>query len=238
MLWAVSSGGPGDERFTDLALDKTGKNIQVCGSFLGVAVLGSHKLDSKTTRAALVARLDTSGKFLWVSRGKGSYNDTIGITIDGSGNTYVIGTHFSGAIFGGTTLGGSGALNVYLAKLSPSGKFLWATGIGPGQGGEIALSSAGHILATGEKQVGGGDILVARLDPKGKVLGTITAGSTLQDLGLGIGLDSAGNIHVMGLVFHDGQLKINTGTAIFGKKTFNLRGRAHLVVWKMPPGAL
>jgi len=128
---------------------------------------------------------------------------------------------------------------MYVARLDNAGKFDWVTDLGKASGWRgIVVKGNGEVIATGSVNTAstGGDALVARLSPKGKVLGTITAKSSgaLSDYCVDVGLDGADNLYSMGVVFRDPFLKTNTGTATFDKLTFKLKGRGHLFVWKMP----
>lgn len=239
VLWAVSSGGTASTSGSDLAWHPVGQKIFICGSLTGKAVFGSTTLDSGSLQTALVARLDHKGKFLWATRGEGANSWCSGLTTrDITGGVYINGSYTSGTVLGGTTFGG-GSSGMYVARLDNAGKFDWATDLGKASGGHgIVVKGNGEVIATGSVNTTstGGDALVARLSPKGMVLGTITAKSSgaLSDHGVDVGLDSAGNVYSTGVVFYDPFLKTNTGTASFGKLTFNLKGRGHLFVWKMP----
>ena len=239
VLWAVSSGGAASTSSSALTWHPVGKKVFICGSLTGKAVFGSITLDSGTQKASLVARLDHTGKFLWAVRGAGAYNRCSGVTTrDITGGVYINGSYISGSVLGGTTLG-KGSSGMYVARLDNTGKFDWVTDLGKANGWHgIAVKGNGEVIATGSLNTTstGGDALVARLSPKGKVLGTITAKSSgaLSDYCVDVGLDGAGNVYSMGTVFYDSFLGTNTGTATFDKLTFNLKGRGHLFVWKMP----
>lgn len=241
-LWVVSSKGSGEKMGATLALDKPSNRICICGKFSGVAIFGAKNLEAVgkngpfASWASLVVGLDSSGKVAWASQGKGAYNSCSGITVDKSGNTYITGENKSGAVFGGTTLAGGG-WRLYVAKLDPSGKFLWATNVGKGSGYSgpgIAIDGAGNVLATGEILAASGmsDIIVAKLTSKGSVIRTITAGSIFDDIPRGIVADGAGNIYTAGFAFYDRAFKVNSGTVTFDKKVYPVKGRAHMFVWK------
>lgn len=88
---------------------------------------------------AFVSRYSLDGKPAWTARasGNGSYCSGNGMAV-AEGVSYVIGV-FSGTVtFGGTTLTSAGAADVFVAKVSPSGKFVWAVSAG-GKGDDFGL---------------------------------------------------------------------------------------------------
>ncbi len=116
---------------------------------------------------------------------------------------------------------------------------LWATNVGKGSGyggRGIDIDGTGHVLAAGEilTYSGTSDIIVAKLSSKGVVIRTITAGSKFDDITFGLKADGVGNFYTAGFVFYDRAFKVNSGTVTFDKKTYPLKGRAHMYLWKRP----
>lgn len=112
------------------------------------------------------------------------------IAVDADGNTYVVGTFFDPVQFGPFLLTSHdpppvASHDAYVAKLSPSGDWVWARSIGTASsdvGYAVALNSSGAlcvaisslgspgVLRYGEQEVGqvhGGDLVVLRLDTDG-----------------------------------------------------------------------
>ncbi len=92
----------------------------------------------------------------WVVSAGASDSDVgRGIAVDNAGNSYVTGLFLFTTTFGSTTLtakGGGGSGDVFVAKLSPSGKFLWVVSAGGGSwdfGWGIAVDNAGNSYVTG-----------------------------------------------------------------------------------------
>jgi hypothetical protein len=146
VLWAVSAGGPGIDDANGLAVDAAG-NVTVTGSFEGTASFGATSLTARGTYDAFVARLDPGGAFVWAVRAGGEKDAQLltpwpftdygmAVALDSAGNAYVNGRYVLEASFGdGTpsvsvTAANAGAALVhdgFLAKLDPSGTFLWAS---------------------------------------------------------------------------------------------------------------
>ncbi|HIK12454.1 MAG TPA: DUF4347 domain-containing protein [Oscillatoriaceae cyanobacterium M33_DOE_052] len=155
-----------------------------------------------------------SGNLVW-AEGLGTTGDdqSRSIAVDSSGNTYITG-HFSGNLAVGTdSLVGAGGADIIITKLDPDGNYLWAKSLGTSgsdQGWNIALDSSdntyitGHFsgtLAAGTDSLvgaGGEDIIITKLDPNGDYLWAKSLGSTGNDRGWGITLDSSDNIYTIG----------------------------------------
>ncbi len=134
-LWATRLGGSGIDHARGVALDSS-KNALVTGRFASSdGTFGA----SKGYYDVFVAKLSASnGSIIWKTGAGGKGQDHAhDIAVDASGNGYVTGVSKKGT-FGGTTLGSTGA---FVAKISPTGTFLWAAG-GGGLGGNAVITSA------------------------------------------------------------------------------------------------
>ena len=232
VLWAVDAGGSGSGSAAvtrGLAQDGAG-NSYVTGYLQRTVSFGSTTLSStsKNTDDLFVAKLDNSGTFLWAVAATGAGNiQGSGIATDSAGNSTITG-HFSGsASFGSTTLSAKGSQDLLVARLDKTGKFLWAAS-GGGSGTTTASGVAHHGTAgstitgyftknasfgsTTLSSKGGEDLLVARVDEKGKFLWAVSGGgsSTDGDRGQAIAAGKAGESIVTGRF---------AGTASFGSTT-------------------
>jgi len=159
----------------------------------------------------------TTPDWLWVSTATGGGAQCgQSITTDSQGNLYVTG-HFDGTtVFGSTTLVSSGDYDIYAAKLDGSGNWLWAVkagGSGEDFGRDIAVDNAGNVYLTGSYKNtanfgdiqltsnGNRDIFAAKLDTNGNWLWAVGAGSTGEDQGYGIAVDTAGNACITGYIY-------------------------------------
>jgi len=250
--WAVSAGGSKNDRGEDIAVDKSG-NILVTGIFADKATFGSASLTAAGSQGkhdVFVTKLDSAGGFKWAAQAGSAgavSDDGQGIDVDGAGNAYITGGFADSAKFGSKTLTASGPYDLFVAKVSPSGGFLWAArggGASLDRGFAVAVDASGnaHVagLMSGTGKFGSlsvpansvDDILVARLSSSGSFNWAKSAGSKWggndDESGEAIAVDSAGNIYVVGHF---------TGSATFGGTTLTPTGGSSNVnafVWKIP----
>ena len=243
-LWAVKAGGPSYDIVSGIAVDGEG-NIFVTGFFRFSASFGSFNLTATGEAGRediFAAKLDSSGNWLWAVNAGGTYLDIAkGIAVDGEGNAYVTGSIVDTAIFGNHSLTSNGQHDIFVAKLSPSGNWLWATKAGGEEGDDgysIVVDSSGNAYVTGyftETATFGNhsltangdyDIFVAKLSPSGNWLWAVKAGGINIDEGYGIAIDGAGNAYVTGHF---------DGTAIFGSYSLIVNGFYDIFAAKLSP---
>ena len=232
LLWATSAG----DVVYSVAADAAG-NSHVAGTFLGMAAFGSITLTAQGSGGLFVARLDTSGKYQWVTPAGGSLKKTAhSIALGPAGNSHVAGSFLGTAVFGTTTLSSTGNQDLFVTKLDQSGKVLWATSAGGTSHDTahgISVDGVGIAHVTGNYDgsasfgtttltaAGYQDLFVARLDKGGKFLGAASAGGLSFDNAQAIAVDSAGSSHVTGSF--DSQ-------ASFGATTFLAKGSSDVFV--------
>ena len=171
------------------------------------------------------------------------------IAVDSQGNQYITGRFEYTATFGSHTLTaiegeedyGKYNTDLFVAKLDPSGNWLWAVqagGTGYEEGFGIAVDGAGNAYVTGF--FGGtatfgsltltaseeNEIFAAKLDPSGNWLWAVQAGGADADEGHGITVDGAGNAWVTGFF---------RGTATFGSHTLTASSGSDIFVAKLDP---
>ncbi|HQF67438.1 MAG TPA: SBBP repeat-containing protein [Candidatus Cloacimonadota bacterium] len=234
-LWAVNAGGTGTGRGYGIAVDDM-DNVYVTGRFLGTATFGSQTI---TGGGILVAKLDPSGNWLWVATGAINYGEDI--AVDSSGNVWVTGSFGGTAIIGSHTLTASGGQDIFVAKLNPSGNWIWAAragGSNEDNGHDIAVDGAGNAYVTGYfggtatfgsqtlTSSGSWDAFVAKLDPDGNWLCAVQAGGSGCEEGYGITVDGAGNAWVTGSY---------QNTATFGNHSLAYGGNGDIFIAKLDP---
>ncbi len=150
-LWAVRTGGTLNERAH--ALVYTPGAVTVVGYFSGTgANIAGNTLSSAGEEDVFVARFNSeTGAGIWSRSAGGSDIDyAYGVCADPDGNVFVAGFFISNAVFGSVAL--SGAMDeVFVAKLSPSGDWLW-TVKGGGNSADNAFAVAyldGAVYTTG-----------------------------------------------------------------------------------------
>jgi hypothetical protein len=198
-----------------------------------------------------VAKYDSGGKLAWAtSAGSAGIDGAGALAVDGSGNAYVAG-YFSGSMrvqttAGVTTLTARGVADIFVVKLSASGKFLWAVGAGGDHplysdyANDLALDAAGNLFVVGEfngsgrfgtlglSNRGGSDLFVARLATNsGAFTRALGAGGADNDRARGIAVDRAS-----GAAYVTGSFKAGVR---FGTLTATARGQQDLYVAGISP---
>ena len=228
--WATSLGGASLAR---------GNGITVSGGACNVA--GSRSTSAKGENV-LVARVTWGGAKQWDVSAGGSLRDTANaIALDSSGNNLITGIYSVEASFGQTTLSSTGKNDIFVAKVSPAGKVLWAVSAGGNTGEDslgVATDHSGNVFITGSfsgvarfgnlgiTSQGKEDVFVAKLSPQGAFLWAVSAGGTSGDYAMDMDVDSAGNLYLCGYF---------ASSATFGAKLLTSRGQFDLFVARLDP---
>ncbi len=221
--WAFQIGGGSSDIGYSIATDASG-NVYVTGLFTGPADFdpSGNTVNLSGTSNVFVAKYNSSGGYEWAfSIGNTSADIGYGIKTDASGNVYVTGQLNGTADFdpsGNTAnLTGVGG-DIFVAKYSTSGAYLWAFNVGGSStdiGNSITTDVSGNVFVTGQFQgtadfdpsvgitnlvsVGGSDAFVAKYDTDGNYQWAfVVGGSTGSDFGYGISTDASGNVLVTG----------------------------------------
>ena len=136
-VWAKSMGGSQDENAKSLVLDSNA-NIFLGGYFNGTADfdpgIGTTSFVSAGNQDAFIAKLDTSGNFVWAKRMGGSNPDGVNtIFLDAVGNIYTTGWYSYSVDFdpNATIFNLTGDFrDIFISKLDALGNFAWAKGMG------------------------------------------------------------------------------------------------------------
>jgi hypothetical protein len=219
VIWARSIGGTKhDGGRVTCAIDKE-QNIYLTGQFYSASFrIDSFELVNSKERGAdvFLAKFSPEGKLQWVksSRGpNGADCATESCAIDNLGNIVISGW-FAGSylVFAGDTLRKNAAKNngIFVSKYSPSGNLIWANNYGGAvatsrvdKEGNIFLAGLfdDSLLTIGNETLynkGDADILVVKLNPKGKVIWARSAGGKEMEGIRNFCLDAKGNAIVTG----------------------------------------
>ena len=164
LLWAKRAGGTNDEicpplsvhRCSGIAVDSSG-NSYVTGSFGLMATFGPGEPNETLLIGAantniFVAKYNSDGTLAWAKQAGNTsgfgFDAGLGITIDGSGNSYVTGHFLGPATFGAgepnetqfpSSASGPGE-NMFMAKYNSDGTLAWA---------KHAITTANHFRGFG-----------------------------------------------------------------------------------------
>lgn len=218
--WSKAIGGLGNERANSIETDNDG-NIVLVGRFQSPSItvdnitLTKNTADNADVADIFIIKLDKNGKALWaVTAGDKGDDHATSCVIDNDGNIYVVGWFESKMLkFGGVTLTKKLEIgsDLYVAKFSPKGEYIWANSAGgEGSNGDystIALDKQNNVIISGmagmimdfgngvkltNKKIGG---YVAKYTNDGKLLWA--KGSDI--LGFqGVGTDNEGNVFAGG----------------------------------------
>jgi len=228
--WAKSGGGTGSDAGWDVAVDANG-NAYITGWFSGTATFGSTTLTGQGGLDVFVAKLSTSGAWQWAkSAGGTSGGYGTDVAVDANGNAYITGYFMGTATFGNTTLTSQGNRDVFVAKLSTSGAWQWATSAGGtdlDEGCGVAVDPSGNTYITGTfydaatfgttnlTSQGSYDVFVAKLTTNGAWQWAVSAGGTDFEEGRDVAVDGNGNVYIFG-TFYDWALFGSTNLTSYG----------------------
>lgn len=210
--WAINFGqGNTDNSMFDLRIDAA-SNVYVTGYFQGTNIdfdpgPGTAPLNSNGSYEAFVAKYNAAGQYVFAfSIGGAGLDVGRGIVLDNTGNIYVVGDFSTTGIDfdpspATALLSSNGLADVFIAKYTNAGQYVWAKNIGS-TGGEfgwkIDTDNSGIFITGGFNAVadfdpspatdnltsnGGYDIFLAKYDLLGNYQCAFNVGSTLDDFG-------------------------------------------------------
>lgn len=207
--WAKSTGSSGKDAFTAVGRNSTGDFIFTAGYFSNSMILGPSVLTSAGGTDVIVARYHPTGAPIWSLRFGGTGNDAAtSLAIDGGGNVYVAGSFENRMIFGTDTLTSAGGTDIFIAKYSSGGNYLWAKRAG-GPGNDIAnavaVDAAGNVFIAGAfsdsvrfgnlawmYSAGSSDMFIAQYTYLGVVQWSARAGGIGNDFITALAVNSSG----------------------------------------------
>ena len=205
--WNTFLGSWDYDGATGITLDESG-NIYVTG--YSYSIWGTPVNPYAGGSDVFVAKLDSNGSLVWNTFLGSSDNDFgNGITVDGSGNTYVTGN--SDSTWGSPLNSFSGGSDVFVIKLNNNGERQWNNFLGSSDndvGNGITVDGSGNTYVTGDSYSawgtplnsfsGGSDAFVIKLNTNGVRQWSTFLGSSNVDIGYGISIDGNGNTYVTG----------------------------------------
>ena len=239
--WSKGASGVDIQDAKSLAVDSSG-NILVTGAFSGMMSFAGCSLSTKAP-GMFVVKLAPMGECQW-GRAAGDAGSQYGrgVAVDNAGNILVTGAFSSVMDLGcKAPLLNAGPLGLFVTKLDPVGGCQWIKGAG-GSGSQygrgVAVDSTGNVLVTGSfsgllsfgngaiANAGHEDFFLVKFDAAGGLVWSQWGGGPSDDLGVGVAVDSAGNVLVTG-GFND--------TADFGTGPLVSAGGSDVFVAKYAP---
>ncbi|MEW6469995.1 MAG: SBBP repeat-containing protein [Bacteroidota bacterium] len=217
--WVRTFEAVDGERDNRIAVDLAG-NSYITGGFWGNKQFGSQTVASNGGTDIFVVKYDASGTMQWLRTVGSTYDERgNGITIDPYGDIYVTGEFRDRLVFGTDSLnnnGGPGGRDIFVAKITAAGNWIWAKKAGSDKGGErgnrIISNKTGDLFVTGQFKDSArfgstitlsGDpdsiqVFVACIDTGGKWRWALEAGGPVEDRGNGIAADDSCHLYVCG----------------------------------------
>lgn len=157
-----------------------------------------------------VVKIDQDGHLRWRTLlGGGKTDKGLAIALDGGGNIYAAG--YSSSSWGAPLNAYAGGKDAFVAKLDDNGNLIWNTFYGgaadDGADG-LAVDEGGDIYFTGSSGASWGaplsphsglsDIMLAKLDPDGRLLWNTFFGGQGNDQAADVALHANGHVHLAG----------------------------------------
>ena len=248
----VATGGQSGPTSGEGVTTDASDNIIATGAYIGSITFGTTTLPIGGPQEELfLVKYDPNGNLLWAKAATGSQSVAgFQVATDDAENIYVTGTfghhNFGGKVtFDTITLTSVGGGDVFVAKYDPNGNVLWAKRAGSTNtnntdvGHDIATDGSGNSVIAGRfkgtadfgtttlSSAGSFDIFIAKYDANGSLVWAKRDGGTGNDKGLGIAMDSGGNIIITGRF---------SGTASFGSTTLTSLGGVDILISKYDAG--
>jgi hypothetical protein len=240
-LWATSFGGSGYDGNALVQADAAG-NAWLSASFSGQVSVGAQQLSSAGATDVLVGKISAAGQWLWAASAGGTdFDGGSALALDESGNAVVAGNFRNQVSFGTTQLTSQGVIggDVFVAKISDTGQWLWAN-----RAGGPSPIGCGAVLAVGQGETvvtgffrgnatfgtslvsglpsGSSTLYVARLSAAGQWQGVTGVANAS---GSALGLAANGSVLVAGQI---------EDAAIFGSTTLACAGASDGFVAQLP----
>jgi hypothetical protein len=212
--WVRQIDSEGYDECLDLYTDQSG-NIYVTGQMEYTTSFDGYLLEAAGIHDIFVAKYDASGTLAWAKRAGGKDGDKgHSLTVDPSGNVYVIGEFEDTAYFDAIQMVSQGANNMFVAKYDPNGNVLWVRSMGTDslstRGYAIACDELGNVYACGATQHnayyngtllytsnGDYDIILFKFDTNGNYIWSKQIGGNDSDKAYGISVDGP-NFYITG----------------------------------------
>lgn len=240
--WVLPILASGSQFLNALHTDREG-NAYITGYFSGMLDLGGIRMRGAGGGDPFLIKLDESGQVLWGRQATGDgWSGGRSLDTDLEGNVYLAGRFQAILAFDTDTLVNAGSDDIFVAKYSKRGEFLWARSVGgdgTDRGHGVAVDSTGNVFVAGEFEdtvrVGTGtlvsegatDALLVKYGSDGALLWARAATGAGVDTGYEVAVDDEGNSYLAGAFVSD---------LTFGVETREAGGEGDGYVAKYGPG--
>ncbi|MBP6696611.1 MAG: SBBP repeat-containing protein [Flavobacteriales bacterium] len=238
LVYAHAMGGPGSDFGYSIAVDAN-SNVYITGGFEGTVDFdpGTGTLNhvSGGEWDIFLAKYDPNGDLRW-SKGIGGSQADNGesIAIDAANDVYLTGYFRSTVNFnpGGVAkpMSSAGLDDAFLVKYDRNGNYVYRArlgGVNADYGTAVSVDAAMNAYITGSfhynvvpgsglpnlVSAGQYDVFFAKYNPAGTILYAKRAGGTENDVGNGLAIDAAGQVHLSG--HFEGTADMDPGAAVF-----------------------
>jgi flagellar hook assembly protein FlgD len=151
--WAISSENNISADVSNSIVSDSEGNTYITGYFWGSMSLGEHTVTSNGQNDIFIAKIDSTGNYIWAVNAGGDIDDSgENIIIDENGDIYVTGSFKGIAYFGSYILNSDGGSDIFIAKLDTNGNWVWVNRAGGGDddtGLSMTLGLANGLWVTG-----------------------------------------------------------------------------------------
>ena len=225
-------GGTGTESLSGFELLPDGQLI-LAGTFSQTLEVDGTILESTGENDAVLVALNPDNSLNWIISGGGSLDEEINaITSDQDGNILVVGSYWSEATFGATTINTtSNPKGLFILKIDTNGNLLWnftIDGTTLKDATDITTDEEGNSYICGffENQLfleqdtlqatGESDLFLIKLSPEGQLAWHSQAGISGDTRATSLELNSLGHIVLGG--FYTGSAVFNTDSLVANTK--------------------
>jgi outer membrane protein assembly factor BamB len=205
----------------------------VAGTFSGAGAFGTNHFASIGDADVFIAALDSDGQVIWAQQVGGAEGETVTkVAIARDGTIFLCGTFLGAANFGTnilTALDTNGYPDLYVARLSSAGEFLWVRNVptsGSGTECGLALFDTNRVWITSDSSF---KLFIRGYDFDGNVVNDLRP-TPSESRGKALAIDTNGNLYVTGHF---------VSSLDFGSTNFTGSGAGNAFVAKFTPaGAL
>jgi len=212
-LWAKKAGGVGQDTGTAIAVDSKG-GCFVGGTYSGSAMFDDTRLSGSEGEFFLARYQRSEGALDWVRKcGGPKSGELTAMSVDPSGNCFLVGSFNETARFGRMTLRSRGRRDGFIVKCDSSGNMLWTRQVGGADGDYIkgvAVDRQGNCYVVGTfegtielesaqiESAGADDIFLAKYSSTGSLQWVQTAGGAGDEDVSDIAIDVSGELFIAG----------------------------------------